>query len=220
MAAIDKIYVNSYEDYAKIRDFFLTHDFYTERGNHIHLRNYLIYNDLVSTDEEKKSIRDWYGDGNSHPVTSTPWYVDRYLLHNCDIDVVQNYLHDVYNNPEENLTPTDTDLIPATKVKIVSKGKYSAKYPIPYYSHYTNKKYRGWTIEVSDDEDYWWYNEDSDMWYSNKMMEPITSSSAVIRNRSIKSVIRKILKKWKLPTGCRITVLGRYIGEEYLLKTK
>ena len=58
------------------------------------------------------------------------------------------------------------------------------------------------------------------MWYSNKMMEPITSSCAIIKNRSIKSVIRKILKKWKLPIGCKITVLGRYVGEEYLLKTK
>lgn len=220
MAGIDKIYVESYSDYAKIRDFFLTHDFYTKRGNHIFLRNYLIYNDLIGTEEEKKSIKDWYSDGNSHPVTNTPWYVDKYLLDNCPLEIVQNYLHDVYNNPEKDLIPVDIDLVPATKIKVVSKGKYCANYPIPFYNHYTNKKCQNWTIEVLDDKDYWWYNENSDMWYSNNMMEPITSSCAIIKNRSIKSVIRKILKKWKLPIGCKIIVSGRYVGEEYLFKTK
>ena len=62
------------------------------------------------------------------------------------------------------------------------------------------------------------YNEKYDFWTLPKESDIITSSCAHFKNKSIKTIIRKILKKWKLPKGCKISIWDR--TTEWKLLTK
>lgn len=87
MAAIDKIYVNSYDEYIRFRDWLNAqpklHDKY---GKEVSLMEYFFdYWD-------KESWFDKNGENVTHPVYSAPYYVDAYIIRNCPIEGVQKDL--------------------------------------------------------------------------------------------------------------------------------
>jgi len=121
MAAIDKIYLNSYGDYKAFKEWcFAQPKLVDKYGKHIDISGYLFR--LWDKPE------DW-ADGKSHPVLHAPSYVDAYIIRNCPIEAVQRELminyghktqecidemyHIVTNRTEENkqlyswLTPED-----------------------------------------------------------------------------------------------------------------
>ena len=87
MAAVDKIYVNSYDEYIQFRDWLKAqpklHDKY---GKEVSLMEYFFdYWD-------KESWFDKNGENVTHPVYSAPYYVDAYIIRNCPIESVQKDL--------------------------------------------------------------------------------------------------------------------------------
>lgn len=87
MAAIDKIYLNSYNEYVLFRDWLKAqpklHDKY---GKEVSLMEYFFdYWD-------KKSWFDKNGENVTHPVYSAPYYVDAYIIRNCPFGFVQKEL--------------------------------------------------------------------------------------------------------------------------------
>ena len=47
----------------------------------------------------------------------------------------------------------------------------------------------------------------------------VWTSSCCYSKLSVKAIIRKILKVWKLPKNCIITIQGHFVNDEWILKT-
>ena len=80
MAAIDKIYVNSFEKYKLFKDWCLTQPKIKDKyGKETSLINY-VYN-----------YTEWK-DGAVLPICNNPYYIDAYLIRNCPFDFIQDEL--------------------------------------------------------------------------------------------------------------------------------
>lgn len=202
MAAIDKIYINGYENYTK----------------------------FIKWCEEQPKIKDKYGKecslmdyvykhkdfGEECRIAFTgPYYLDAYLIRNCPFDFIQkelklNYGYSYLEIKEGNLYST-----PFTTYEYTI-GKHfncTAHPPIKY-----NRPVRGpWFISVYPPEHFMWYHDKTDTWdFSDEFVKCEWSSSTAFI-KTIKSLKRKILK-WKLPVGTMVQVLGRYVEERYLFE--
>lgn len=87
MAAIDKIYLSSYDEYIQFRDWLKVQPKLRDKyGKEVSLMSYFFdYWD-------KKYWFDENGKNVSHPVYSAPYYVDAYIIRNCPFDFVQEDL--------------------------------------------------------------------------------------------------------------------------------
>lgn len=128
MAAIDKIYVNSYKKYKEFEKWLLEQPKLKDKyGKEVSIYNYFFY----WWDDPKYWVND------SHPVFSAPCYVDAYIIRNCPLDYVQkelmlNYGYKTQEDIDEmyniviNRTSEDQKLIDD------AKGDYPNK-PISYW---------------------------------------------------------------------------------------
>ena len=80
MAAIDKIYVDSYEKYVEFKKWCEKQPLFTDKYNVKEpMTRYLI------TGWEKEN---WV----EHPIASFPFYIDAYIIRNCPFDYIQKEL--------------------------------------------------------------------------------------------------------------------------------
>lgn len=87
MAAIDKIYLTSYDEYIQFRDWLkLQPKLRDKYGKEISLMAYFFdyWDKECWFNENGKNV--------SHPVYSAPYYVDAYIIRNCPFDFVQKDL--------------------------------------------------------------------------------------------------------------------------------
>lgn len=90
MAAIDKIYVESYEQYKSFKDWCSEQPEILDKfGQKTSLINYFIFN--------FKDKSDWC-DNKEYPIYCAPYYIDAYIIRNCPLDFIQkemmlNYGH-------------------------------------------------------------------------------------------------------------------------------
>ena len=129
MAAIDKIYLNSYKEYKEFQEWLLKQPKLKDKyGTEVSIYAYFF---------------DWWDDpkdwenNNSHPVFSAPYYVDAYVIKNCPLEYVQkelmvNYGYKTQEDIDEmyksviNRTPEDQKLIDD------ADGEYPSK-PISWW---------------------------------------------------------------------------------------
>ena len=114
MAAVDKIYVNSYKEYKEFQEWLLKQPKLKDKyGTEISIYNYFFY----WWDDPKYWEKD-----ESRPAFSAPYYVDAYIIRNCPLEYVQkdlmlNYGHknqediDEMYNSVINRTPEEQKLI-------------------------------------------------------------------------------------------------------------
>lgn len=214
MAAIDKCYVDNYTDYQQFKEWAKNKKFTTPRGVEVKISNWIF-------DWEEEDFK-----SGCVPIFNTPIYIDNYLYHNCPLKFIQDWLSDRY--PEESGyskgEPDDIrselkipDYEPCTRVKIVKKG--IGKKPYRLYNSYSNKKKGFWWIDVrSSDNCGLWYNEDYDYWLLPDEHDKWTSSYCT-SPLSVRTIIRKILKVWKLPKNCTVEIFGKLVGDTWILKT-
>ena len=214
MAAIDKIYVNNWQDFCEVRDYFKNTVYDCANGTKCYLINYLYEYD------ENDITPDFFDGKRDVPITNTPCNVD-YLLHKyCPIKVVQEYLQRCYSNQYwDEFEKWDRN--PGTKVKMIQCPKYG-KINKPFKFHQSAL----WFVHVETpvyNEEYEEFISEHPTYYSNVnewvydkdlIFYEIENSWHGCKFKTIKSVIRNI-KKWKLPKGSIVTVYGRYIGEIY-----
>ncbi len=76
MAAIDKIYVKTYDEYLQFKNWCeIQSELEDKYGKKVKLTNYLR--------KDWKNKEDW---GNiTHPVMNNPYYVDAYIIRNCPL---------------------------------------------------------------------------------------------------------------------------------------
>lgn len=215
MAAIDCCYLDNWKEYQELREFLKGKKFKTPRGVEVE-PEYILYNW-----EEK----DFTENGKPHErrIFNSPVYIDNWLYHNCDLPFIQEWLksryldggyckgqpHDITNDlkfPEYE---------PCTRVKVVKKGRINC----PQMLWYVDIDMEVRDIDGKPYRSYLHYNEDYDFWVLPDEDDEWTISGPIL-DISIKAIIRKILKKWKLPKGCRVTVKGRLIGDDWILETK
>lgn len=92
MAAIDKTYVSSYEDYRKVIDWARTAEFVCPNGKKFSVIDYCYY-----TDKSEEEIREMLRKNREIPVMNTPVRLDYFLIKHCPIELVQERMKEVYD---------------------------------------------------------------------------------------------------------------------------
>lgn len=221
MAAIDKCYVNNWDDYKAFIDWAKGKTYTTPRGVHETVSHYVF-----------QWTEDDFASRDGLPIFSSPTHFDNYLYHNCPLQFIQDWLADRYcgngyckGYPDEikcELKIPDYD--PCTKVTVIKKGRWGEK-PYRYHRSGYSKKIGSWmvdAIQLDENGEYagsLWYNDKHDFWilpYENDSW----TCSAMFTTISVRSIIRLILKKWKLPKNVRVSISGRIVGDDWILLTK
>ena len=154
MAAIDKIYVNKFEDYLLFKEWCEKQPKIKDKyGNECPISDYIFHYDSFK----------W--ENTSYPIIDAPYYVDAYIIRNCPFDFIQDELkfnygyrtqewidkayNAVMNRNEENknfytwLKPDDFKIVdgvvtmpnePISDYELIKEGKL-------YATPYTQKKY-------------------------------------------------------------------------------
>lgn len=82
MAAIDKIYVDNFNNYLLFKKWCKEQPKIKDKyGNECPISDYLIYYNFCS-----------FNDNMSRPIMSAPYYIDAYLIRNCPFDFIQDEL--------------------------------------------------------------------------------------------------------------------------------
>lgn len=85
MAAIDKIYLHSYDEYIQFRDWLTKQPKLKDKyGKEVSLMRY-----FFDWWDDKDCWLNEDGNDVSHPIYSAPWYVDAYIIKNCPLPFVQ-----------------------------------------------------------------------------------------------------------------------------------
>lgn len=129
MAAIDKIYVNSYEEYKEFEKWLLEQPKLRDKyGKEVSIYNYF----FKSWDNPK-----YWAIKESHPIFSAPCYVDAYIIRNCPLNYIQKELMLRYGHKtQEDINEMYNTVINRTSEdqKLIddAKGDYPNK-PINYW---------------------------------------------------------------------------------------
>jgi len=204
MAGIDKTYTDSYKEYK---------EFKTWADTQV----------LIFFDGHKERIGDWVWNyeekdfqNGEIPIMNTPTWLDIYLIQNCKNDFVLNRMKSVYGkNSYKEYQTVDLTAKPPKEFQqnrkiSISKCK-TTKFPLH------SKPYNGkfWWLQCDDNN--FLYNDETKIWTSWDNYYPHNTDTAHIT--SIKALVRHLRKQY-LPKGISFTLMGTYIGEEYLVKIK
>lgn len=205
MAYIDKCYLESYSDYKALVDWSFGKTYITPRGSKITVSDYL-------SDYKEEDFS-----GHELPVFNSPTHLDNYLYHNCPLPFIRKWLESRYMTggyrkgcateiTEDMKLPEYT---PCNKIKVIRKSFHKK---LPSYS--------SWFIFITDDKNRTvWYNDYNDFWVLPDEVDEWNTNCAVLQC-SIRAIIRRVLKKWKLPAGYTIRIDGPYVNDYWILKTK
>lgn len=244
MAAIDKIYVNTYKEYLQFKEWCEQQPPLEDKyGKKVKITDYLFkYN---------KPFKD------SKPIFSAPYYIDAYVIRNCPFDFIQeelmtNYGHwsqkrikEFYEEIKQNgdkeyyyhledfeILEDGTMNIKGLKESSYSKikrgvlynssteytyeaGKHFKCIKHPPYKYNTPYGIKNWFISiVPTNGRIFFYHREYDSWDSVEDFVDCNWHSSTAMFKTIKALKRHILK-WKLPIGTIIKVHGRLISNTY-----
>lgn len=214
MAAIDKTYVSSFEEWKEVMDWARTAKFTCPNGMVLNVIDYCYNSDY--TEEE---IKEWLSEQGEIPVMNTSNELDYFLIKYCPIQLVQDRMRCVYSeNYIESVLNGTSKYDKFVKPEVGKHFKCIKKplwnYTLKWFNQYYNKYFKGfYDVDVMYKGNYLWYNEICDCWKLDDELGYSTISGATVRCHSIKALVRK-LKKWNLPVGAIVKVTGKYVGEE------
>lgn len=193
MAAIDKIYIDKFEDYLLFKEWCKKQPKIKDKyGYECSISDYIFkYNSFVK--------------GKTYPILNAPYYIDAYLIRNCPFDFIQNelklnygyktqkWIDDAYNavmnRNDENkyfykwLDPDDFKIVdgvvtmpnePISDYELIKDGKlYAAPYSQKNYivgKHIKCIKHPSILYNTPFENKFWWVNLDVPeelgyMWY-------------------------------------------------------
>ena len=208
MAAIDKTYVDNWDDYKSVLEWCDEHPMPLSDGGTLNLREILYYPKLTEDD---------FKDGKERVLWNTSFYEDVFLIKNCDIPFIVERLRDVqykgdYESIKDGTYPFRKRGEAGKHVKMIQCA----------WGTDTKRQMRSWGIYLtfdakSEGNGYWRYYEDSDHWaLSDELYEDtsewVSSSYVSSKGRSVKAMVRMI-RRWKLPVGTIVTVYGKFTNE-------
>lgn len=206
MAGIDKTYTQSYEDYNKFKEWAMNNSVkfvYGKKKLTIPVQNYL-YNHWTESD---------FNGDSELPIMNSPTWLDKYIKDNCDIDFVLKRLDEVYPNGylddiELNYIPKDFKI---NRKIIITKNDESS---IPL----TNKgidSHKSWMLQTYDSS--FMFSEPLNSWVHMDSNFPWNTNT--MHFKTIKSMVR-LLRGMYLPSNLEFTLIGRYVGETFNVRTK
>ena len=211
MAAIDKTYINNWNDYKALVDWCKDKSFTLSNGDIIK-PSYFIYNYTEENFNDRKEI----------PVWNTPIYLDIWLIRNCPLKFIQDRLKEQYGTgySKEFIISHEYE---DTYHKILNytsqydnyerngSHKFSVKYTL-------NDKFKDdnlvWWVQIF--ELGWWYNEKHKTQYHDDEALPIHSNVCIFKGNLNKRKLARLIKKWNLPKGTIVNFSGEY--KRYIMK--
>ena len=201
MAGIDKTYTDSYKDYKEFKD-------WADKQFLTFFNGYKVcIGDWVWIREEED-----FSNGEI-PIMNTPTWLDIYLIQNCKIEFVLDRMKDVYSEESYrefkfiDLTSKPSEYFQQNRKITIVRHKNTR---FPLHSKPYGKKGKWW-LQCNDN---FWYNDETKTWTSQDYYYPHNTNTAHIT--SIKSLVRHLRKQY-LPKGITFTLIGRYVGEDYLV---
>ena len=196
MAAIDKIYIDKFEDYLLFKEWCNKQPKIKDKyGSECSISDYLYQYDS-------------FKEGGSYPIFNAPYYIDAYLIRNCPFEFIQDelklnygyrsqeWINDAYNtvmnrnNKNKNfytwLKPDDFKIVdgvvtmpngPISDYELIKDGKlYITPYTQKNYiigKHIKCIKYPSIKYNTTFKFNYWWVQVDPPeelgyMWYNSK----------------------------------------------------
>ena len=217
MAAIDKTYTSSWEEYQSLVEWCREKSFTLKNGDVIYPSKY-IYEWSEEDFDGKKEL----------PVWNTPTYLDIWLIRHCPLRFIQDRLKEQYGGGWSKTAFTDHNeddmyhkILSYTSPYDVNwrildcSRKFSTKYEV-------NNKFKDddlcWWVNVIDNG--WWYNGKHNMWYHDEEALPIDSSHAHFRGNISERKLARLIKRWSLPKGTQIRFTAdykSYIQKEFII---
>lgn len=209
MAAIDKTYTNSWEEYQKLKEWIKDKIYTCPNGAVVNL-NHFIY------PWNKEDFK-----GDKLPIMNTSYSADYFFIKYCPLDFVKERMECVYGKEyiekvKNGTSKFDTPIKKGKYVKqVFCSGSWSQKFN--NFLKQTRRPYN-FTVSCEIESYFMWYDEIDDKWlaagYEFNSSNHGLSSVALLKCKTIKAVIRK-LRKWYFPIGTVILVKGNYIGEKW-----
>jgi hypothetical protein len=201
MAGIDKTYTNSYSNYKEFKD-------WADKQTLTFFNGY------------KVCIGDWVWryekedfDGCERPIMNTPTWLDIYLIQNCKSNFILDRMKSVYDEKSYkrfqtiDLTAKPSDDFKQNR-KIIIKRSNETKFPLHKKPYDCKRK---WWLQCNDN---FGYCDETSVWSSYENYYPRNTNTSHIK--SIKGVVRHLRKQY-LPKGVTFNLIGRYVGEDYLV---
>jgi hypothetical protein len=202
MASIDKTYTDSYKDYKEFKDWADKQVLTFFNGHKVRIGNW-----VWEWEEEDFVDRE-------RPIMNTPTWLDIYLIQNCKSQFVLDRMESVYDKESYvkfqtiDLTakpPTDFQQNRKILIKRTDRTKFSLH----------KRPYGGKTKWWLQSNDNFKYCNETKVWSSYDNYYPFNTNTAHIS--TLKGVIRHLRKQY-LPKGITFNLMGRYRGEDYLIK--
>lgn len=218
MAAIDKTYVDNYDDWKKIVDYMKDKCFTCPNGMKIYTYPCIYYPDMT-----KEEVENWLKEQSEIPVINTSNEIDYFLIKECPIDIVQERMKEVYdvewyNSIKNGTSMYDTFVRPTGGKHLQLIEKPKLKRSFKFFGLYSNRVvHYGYKVQVEVPNGYAWYSEKYDYWLMPYELGSGSTNTAHTKCKTLKSLYRKILK-WNLPVGTRVNFFNRFIEEEGTFK--
>ena len=211
MAAIDKTYVKTIEEYLEIKTWMENFTRTLPNGMVLHGSNFM-YN-IVNP-------YDVFPCETGYPVMNTSSTMDYFLIKECPIKLIQDrmksvYSEDYYNSVKNGTSDFDTFVRPESgkHLKLIRKPIRHSPYKL--YSDYLKKHVQDkyYVYVILPNGNYSWYYEDYDHWaMEGELTCGNFSSDALLNVGSLKALTR-VVKRWNLPVGSRVCFHGlRHFG--------
>ncbi len=233
MAAIDKTYLNNWEQFDKARNWAKETRIPLKNGKTVCMSDFMYYPDLTkqdwnemhderikyankhyNTSEHIAEMRQWEGDDwvfNAEDyfdvvLWNTPTYADVFLIRNCPFDFIHERLKEQYGEEEYEQIKNGTSVFDTFQRNGLGRSahvKFSKNAIAP------RDKKCWWWIDIIDWG--WWYNEDDDMWYNHYELMPTTCNvNDKIHGALTKKNIVNMIRRWNLPKGIKVRFTCRF----------
>lgn len=200
MAGIEKTYTNSYKDYKKFKDWADKQTLTFFNGHTVCIGDWV-------WEYEKEDF-----DGGERPIMNTPTWLDIYLIQNCKSKFVLGRMKEVYNEKSYNeFKAIDLTAKPLKEFQQNRTIRIKRTEGTRFTLHSKPYKSKGWWLKCNDD---FGYCSETKTWSSYDNYYPHNTNTSHVK--SIKGVVRHLRKQY-LPKGITFRLLGRYVGEEYLI---
>ena len=210
MAAIDKTYVSTWEDWKEIVDYMTNFERVLPNGSVLKGKDFLYYPEFTQEDVES-----WLIEQSEVPVMNTSHTMDYFLIRECPLEVVQKnmkfaYSEETYEAIKNGTSEYDKFVrpTPGKHLRLIKKPRYYTLSKFFWNNRYNKDRYFVHIKYPENVSKYSWYYENLDHWSMDYELihgGSLSSSALLYEVKSFKALIRKILK-WKLPIGTKVFV--------------
>lgn len=199
MAAIDKTYFKTWEQYKSVLDFLKANNVYDGNSVKDEYGNDINFDEIMSRwtkSEVEQRIKEYDGCIDLQ-LWNTPTYIDIWLIRNCDIDFIVDRLKFQYGDSYEEIKEHRSDY---DRPRMPGCDKFSVIIDRP--KDVSEKTI--WTIGVESSNGCasFTYDKDSDSWHN--WTEPLNISHDIylyVKGDITYDYIKEKVSKWDLPAG-------------------